>query len=112
MVAIKIEAIYLKAEVLSHTLADVDWFWSNPSPDCTVGLDLIHTPAVVANPKAPFTQDTEVLAKNGTHCCQWECSHSIASNIKGFVCKFACKPAYTSCVNWAQLDKNAPWHKS
>ncbi len=38
-----------------------------------------------------------VLAKNGTHCGRWECSHSIAGNIKGF----ACKPAYASCVNWA-----------
>ncbi len=35
-----------------------------------------------------------LLTKIGTHCCQSECSHSIASNIKGFACKFACKPAY------------------
>ncbi len=40
-------------------------------------------------------------AKNGTYCCLLECSHSIAGKIKGFACKFACKPAYASCVNWA-----------
>ena len=39
-----------------------------------------------------------LLAKNGTCCCQLECSHSIASNIKNI----ACKPAYVSGVNWAQ----------
>ncbi len=26
---------------------------------------------------------------------------TIASNIKGFASKFACKSAYASCVNWA-----------
>ena len=37
-------------------------------------------------------------AKNGTHCCQLGCSHSIASSIKGFASKSRCKSAFASCV--------------
>ena len=46
---------------------------------------------------APLTPDAEVHAKNGTHCCLLECSHSITSKIKGFACK--CDSAF--CVNGA-----------
>ena len=49
-------------------------------------------------------------AKNGTHCSQWECSHNIAGNIKGFACKFAWKPAYASCVNGDLTSKQLCKH--
>ena len=57
-------------------------------------------------PKAQFTQDAEHLA---TDVCKfWNTLQSmgvvftqVASNIKGFAHKFACKCAYVSCVNRA-----------
>ncbi len=53
--------------------------------------------------KAQFTQDAEHLATGA--CKLWNTLWSmgvftqLANNIKGFVCKFACKCAYESCVN-------------
>ena len=85
--------------------------------------------------QAPFTQDAEVLAnvahKNGTHCCQLECSHSIANNCKQHqrICKqiymqicllvlcerglrgqtfiFWCGPLYHNLTSWSVLP--TPW---
>ena len=41
------------------------------------------------------------LQKTEHVVAQWECSHSIARNIKGCARKFACKCACASCVNGA-----------
>ena len=43
-------------------------------------------------------------AKMATYSCHWECSHSIASNITGFACKFSRKRAYAFCPMWT-----GPW---
>ncbi len=58
------------------------------------------------SPKAPFTQDAEHLATMGPQIME----HTVANESvhtarkqhhKGFVCKFARKSAFASCVNWA-----------
>ncbi len=57
------------------------------------------------NSEAPFTQDAEHLATGVSKL--WDTLWSmrvftqVASNIKGFARKFACKSAYASCVNRA-----------
>ncbi len=79
--------------------------YKNYPPQWVKLLHCRHWPAVV---QVPFTQNAEVLANAA--CKKWNtllpkgCSQRIASNIKGFACKFACKPAYASCVNWAFVE--------
>ncbi len=85
-----------------------------------IGRDRVSSSREVCVMNAPliwaqFTQDAEHL----TTCARkfWDTLWSmrvftqVASNIKGFACKFACKSAYASCVNgalnklgWASLS--------
>ncbi len=66
-------------------------------------LPLQHQKHLHSIPRAQFTQDTEHLATPTRKL--WNTLWSmgvftqLASNIKGFAGKFACKCAYASCVN-------------
>ena len=62
------------------------WFWLNSF----FRWEELHT-----GRRARPNSRTQIMEH--PHCGKWECSHSIASNIKGFACKYAS----ASCVNWA-----------
>ncbi len=82
--------------------------WSRVSSlgHCVIYLQSVpintHNKTEAPSHRAQSTSQ-QAYSNNGTHCGQWERTHSLQANIKGFACKFVCKSANATCVNGAQL---------
>ncbi len=105
--ALRNKIFSLPRRLLTHTtLSEKNWY-------AFVGSAAVETGGV--RPRSHRTRSTsqQTCANNGTHCGQWECSHSNASNIKGFACKLqiAVKSACASCVNGARGPIYTGWQK-